>query len=1464
MNASLAQFTESLAAWLVDFYLLSTLLLVLAFFLFRWIRQPVHRLTVTWIVMIELAVLAVLCAVPSWPRISLMATAPKESRTPAPTATEKPSPKPSAAPSPVSPDITSPDLRSNISSHMPPDIMSDRVLNTSKELSNKIATTPATVPSASVDPPSPKQQHETETTPWLPLSLLLGIGFLIGFGLIALWLCWGMLATAMLCRRAATAPSAIKAQLAEITRNSRLPRLLLSHRISSAAATGVLRPAILLPLEIAEKNSPKSLRAVLSHEWAHIQNHDLWLLTLGRCLLVLLYAHPFYWWLRRRIRNDQELVADAVAASENRLDYAENLLGWIRLTSGLPSARVPGAVGLWEVPSQLTRRITMLLDKAFIVKTATSRRWRYRAIGLMFLLGTACSLLTIQPARSEEKPAPTENTATSKTEKTPDSVPPIKPTKSTKLPDDLYMGELPIRVVDPDGKPVAGAKVTPFMLASLQGDIPGFGVWGKDDKRVGFGPKEVVTDKDGNATIIYPHYRDLQKRLPTTMVTLLVDHPKFVKDSNVNVGVPLGIKGPFEIKLTPGVPVEIRPLIDGRPADLDNLFLFWSDSRSWQKNTVLEKTADGTFRLPAMPPGKNSVLVVKLDGQRATHFSKIIDFDLTTGKPKKIDVSLQPSMKIEGVLSDNVPRPVRQGRVQFKTLPHGGILYKNGVVEWFSWTKIRPDGTFTIDSWPAGEQMQLIALCDGYMATPGSVPDVMKQPPYSPRKDPFLHPQVFDPGKDSRITVAMTSLVPCVATAVDKDNKPIAGVKVVSWANIGWWPGGVGLYGHRLLRGEQVLRERNPSAMDKTFPTPFQGTTDARGKVTLQLPAGKRSLAVLSDVYELPESPAPLNQLDAQREAERFVFEMTFSVTIGRHEMQADLEPGKNAEVKLLLQPAGTEKFRKWDKLVGEVLGCSTSEGRRIYEFPGIEQMLEEFAQQLREAKNPQDPRILAEAYGTITELFMHVGDTEEAAKWRKKTNEQIAKVKAQKSSAESTDPTESTKSTEQPTAPQMLKLPLRVVDPDGKPVAGAKVTPWALRSGQGHGPWEKDDKRADVGPKEVVTGKDGNATILYPRYRGRKEQIRTTAVSLFVDHPKFAYVSDLHINVPLEKKGPYEIKLTRGVPVEIRPLIDGRPTGLDNVYLFWSDGRSWLKDKTPEKTADGTLRIPLMRPGKNSVLAVKLDGQHATHFSKIVDFELVAGKPKKIDVPLQPSVKIEGVLSDNVPRPVRQGRIKIETLPPAYDRVAWLSWAPIRPDGTFTIDAWPTGERLQLIALCDGYIATSGLAPDVVKNPPDPEKDSLLRPQVFDPDKNHRITVTMTPRVRCEVTTIDENNKPIAGVNVVSCPNVCWWNVGTQIYCASLVRGERLLRERKYFDAVDKTFPEPFEGTTDAQGKITLELPAGKESLAAWNDAYELPVTLGSRDVSVTLEPGKTTRKTLHLQPAGTEKLGDTEEAAK
>jgi hypothetical protein len=447
----------------------------------------------------------------------------------------------------------------------------------------------------------------------------------------------------------------------------------------------------------------------------------------------------------------------------------------------------------------------------------------------------------------------------------------------------------------------------------------------------------------------------------------------------------------------------------------------------------------------------------------------------------------------------------------------------------------------------------------------------------------------------------------------------------------------------------------------------------------------------------------------------------------------------------------------------------------------------------------------------------------------------------------------------------QVLDLPIRVIDKQGNPIPEAKVTPWALRSSQGHGLWRRGDKLTDVEPRGVSTDENGMAAVGYPRFRNSKEQTRTISVSLAVDHQSFAYRDDLHIDVPLETSGPHVITLTVGIPLAIRPLVDGRAVNADDILAFWSDGRSWLPGVRLEKLTNGNLRIPAMLPGDNSVLLVKLDGERATHFSKIHDLKIGENQRNKLDISLERSLQIKGVLSDNVPRPVRHGRVKAATLDPAdahHNRVSWFTWVPVQPDGTFVID-WPAGEQLQLIALCEGYIATSGKAPAEVKNPRDPKSDPFNRAQVFDADDGGRLEVAMTPLVRCVASAVDEDGKPIAGVTVESWPNVGWWNSGSQIYCHPLVRGERLLRERDFRDAIDEAFPQPFQAVTAADGRAMLELPAGKEELAVSSEVYELPVFLGHRDVSVTLVRGETTEVALSLQPRGTEKLGEWDKLA-
>jgi thiol-disulfide isomerase/thioredoxin len=521
---------------------------------------------------------------------------------------------------------------------------------------------------------------------------------------------------------------------------------------------------------------------------------------------------------------------------------------------------------------------------------------------------------------------------------------------------------LPVRVVDQNGKPVAKATVTPWALRCSQGH----GLWAVTDEKAGIDPKAAITDEAGMATVLYPRLRDAKEQIQTIGVSLFIDHPYFAYRNDVHIDVPLETKEPYEIKLTSGVPLEIRPLVDGKPADVNSLFALWSDGRSWTKGANPEKLPGGTLRIPAMPPGKNSLLLATLERDRATHFSKIVDFELPFGEPKKIEVTLTPGLRIKGVLSKNVPRPVRQGRIKLSSLtPKDG---DHNRVEWFTWVPIQADGTFVIDGWPAEERLQLIALCDGFMAASGDPPSDLKHP-YDPKTDYFNRPQVFEPTQDKQIEVAMTPLVPCIATLVDEDDKPIAGVLVRSWPNVGWWNGGSQVYCDSLVRGEQLLQHRDyQSAIDEAFPTPFEGTTNVDGKTTLQLPAGSEPLVVSSEVYELP-------------------------VFLGSRYVKVELIEDKTTEVTLRLQPKGTEKLGEWDKLAGVVFGCSTREGRRICALPSVQKKMDEFQKRLREAKDPRDPILLAEAYAMVADAFEGVGDQSEAANWRRKAADQAAKA---------------------------------------------------------------------------------------------------------------------------------------------------------------------------------------------------------------------------------------------------------------------------------------------------------------------------------------------------------------------------------------------------------------------------------------------------------------------------------------
>src|SRR5690606_18100842 len=138
-----------------------------------------------------------------------------------------------------------------------------------------------------------------------------------------------------------------------------------SNKIATAATTGWRRPVILLPADWTAW-TPEQTRAVLAHELAHVSRRDFLVGGCAQLALSLHFYHPLWHWLVGRLRLEQELAADALAASVSggRETYLRHLAE-LALRRCEPTESVAWPVRAF-IPSRRTflRRIEMLRDPA--------------------------------------------------------------------------------------------------------------------------------------------------------------------------------------------------------------------------------------------------------------------------------------------------------------------------------------------------------------------------------------------------------------------------------------------------------------------------------------------------------------------------------------------------------------------------------------------------------------------------------------------------------------------------------------------------------------------------------------------------------------------------------------------------------------------------------------------------------------------------------------------------------------------------------------------------------------------------------------------------------------------------------------------------------------------------------------------------------------------------------------------
>ncbi|WP_010587715.1 M56 family metallopeptidase [Schlesneria paludicola] len=271
-------------------------------------------------------------------------------------------------------------------------------------------------------------------------------------------------------RNSMTADNDIRELCQELASSIGVPSPDVRHSpfVSSPFLAGLQRPVVMLP----EVDADLRIREVLIHELAHLRRRDCdWNLLL-QIATAFFFFQPLIWMLGRRIESTAEDVCDdyVVRFGGDRIEYASQLTVIAERTLA-PVLTI--GVGMMSFRSMLARRVSRIMDGSRTLSTRAGHLIVLAVIVVGFLATMTAGFigLAARPIQAEsESSNSAATTAPSKAEVTAVSANEVKQDGPVAIDhsSQIFQGT----VVDPSGKPVAGAKI--YLVAYFREPIRPF------------------------------------------------------------------------------------------------------------------------------------------------------------------------------------------------------------------------------------------------------------------------------------------------------------------------------------------------------------------------------------------------------------------------------------------------------------------------------------------------------------------------------------------------------------------------------------------------------------------------------------------------------------------------------------------------------------------------------------------------------------------------------------------------------------------------------------------------------------------------------------------------------------------------------------------------------------------------------------------------------------------------------